>query len=79
MNKLSKSAPHTNPYDMLTAAGCEIDSHESDLYVKATPEAIAIVKASGWTHEYFTNQRDGTRWIDVAFAFSPWWQRRAMR
>ena len=28
-------------YDALVAAGCEIDNHESDLYVRATPQARA--------------------------------------
>jgi hypothetical protein len=31
-------------YQELIAAGCQIDNHESDLYVKVTPESRAIVE-----------------------------------
>lgn len=30
-------------YEALTAAGCEIDHHESDLYVRVTPDSTRIV------------------------------------
>jgi hypothetical protein len=30
-------------YRRLLEAGCEIDNHESDLYVRDTPEARAII------------------------------------
>jgi hypothetical protein len=65
------SADYIDLYALLAAAGCEIDHHESDLYVKATPEAIALVKASGWTYEWFRS--DGASWLDVAFGYTPWW------
>jgi hypothetical protein len=66
-------AYYSNPYQTLKDAGCTIDHHESDLYVKATDEAVKIVKESGWTYEMFTNQVDGDLWLDVAFAYEPWW------
>lgn len=64
-------------YDQLVAIGAEIDNHESDLYVKATPEAVALVKAStskSWA--YFRSEVDGTSWIDVPFYYSPFWRAR---
>ena len=62
-----------NPYHALLELGVPIDNHESDLYAEATPEALAIVKASGWSWSTFTNQITGTLWIDVPFAFEPFW------
>jgi hypothetical protein len=59
-------------YDALIAAGCEIDSHESDLYVKAT-----LVAESGRLRSFFTHQVTGETWIDVPFAYLPWWEKRA--
>jgi hypothetical protein len=70
------TAHYDNPFQALKAAGCEMDNHESDLYVRATPEALAIVKASGWTYETFRHQVTGQLWLDVAFAYEPWWERR---
>lgn len=65
---------YVNVYENLRTAGCEIDHHESDLYVMATPEAVAIVKASGWTFERFRSQVDGRDWLDVAFGYTPYWE-----
>lgn len=69
-------------YDALKAAGCETGNHESDLYVKATPEAEAILKAHGktpgaWGCESFISNIDKTRWYDIPFAYKPWWEKRA--
>lgn len=64
-------------YESLMAAGCEIDSHESDLYVKATPEARRIVcdrtQGSAMTPRLFTCQRTGDLMLEVPFAYDPWW------
>ena len=68
-----------NPYKALKALGVPMDSHESDLYVRATPEAVALVKASGWSHMFFQSQIDGQTWIDVAFAFEPFWEAKVSR
>jgi hypothetical protein len=69
----------TNPYRMLKAAGCKMDSHESDLYVLATPESRRIVHESGWTFEAFVSQIDGKVWLDVPFAWEPFWEGRVQR
>lgn len=67
-------------YDRLKSAGCELDSHESDLYVRATPEARRIIKEyeaeTGWTLSAsgFTHQVKKEFWLDVPFMFSPWWE-----
>ena len=56
-------------------ADCGIDHHESDLYVRATPETRAIVKASGKSHSFFKANDDGRVWIDVPFEYDPFWAR----
>jgi hypothetical protein len=70
-------------YETLVSAGCKIDSHESDLYVEATPTAEKIITefigaglVSGATH--FTSAIDGKRWADIPFAFEPFWKARGM-
>jgi hypothetical protein len=65
----------TNPYPLLVKAGAELSNHESDLYVRATGRAIAIVEASGWNWSRFTDA-EGRAWLEVPFAYDPWWERR---
>jgi len=65
-------------YDAAKAAGVPIGNHYSDLYLKATPTALALVKQ--YDHKQsvasFTSQIDGARWLDVPFAFMPYWDAR---
>lgn len=65
-------------YEQLHAAGCQIDSHASDLYVMSTPRAREIVRASGWQRSFFVSDIDGKVWIEVPFAFDPWWHAREL-
>lgn len=37
----------TDLYQELKEAGCEMDNHESDLYVKATMTSFEIIKKHG--------------------------------
>lgn len=67
-------------YDELKAAGVPLDNHESDLYVKVTPESRRIVGehlAAGkiGMAPTFTSNIDGARWYDLAFQFLPFWER----
>ena len=66
-------------YDEMKAAGVEMDSHESDLYVKNTPEAREIVAGYEYKSNVtgFTSQIDGAHWLDIPFAYDPWWTRAA--
>ena len=68
------SAEYTNPYKALKAAGIPLDQHESDLYALATHEAREIVKTSGWSHTTFVSQIDGKIWLDIPFAYEPFWE-----
>jgi hypothetical protein len=70
-------------YEALKAAGIQTGSHESDLYFPASPEALAILnryplKKGNATR--FTNQAApnvGERWVDVPFAYDPFWNKKA--
>jgi hypothetical protein len=70
-------------YEQMKAAGIPMDNHESDLYVLATPEARALVSryraADGRRARVsiFQSPLDGQPWLEVPFAFDPWWQARA--
>ena len=59
----------------LVLAGCTIDSHESDLYVLATPTAIALT-ANSKNRKFFVSDADGKRWIEIPFGFTPWWDKK---
>ena len=60
-------------YQELKKRGQETSNHESDLYVKLTDESMRLVKCSGLSHSIFTSNIDGKQWIDVPFAFDPFW------
>jgi hypothetical protein len=63
-------------YEDLDKLGAEIENHCSDLYVHFTPEVLKRVKASGLKFSLFTNLIDKRLWIEVPFAYDPWWDRR---
>ena len=67
-------------YLELVAAGCVLDNHESDLYVEDTEAARAIIgrfPQEQGNLTSFTSQIDQKPWLDIPFAFDPWWERRA--
>lgn len=71
-------------YQLLTGAGCEIGHHYSDLYVKSTPEADAIVRKwmkdkgfdRGGMSSRFTSQIDRAIWWNMPLMFDPYWDAR---
>ena len=63
-------------YDAAVALGIPIDSHESDLYLLATKEAWALVHLHGVSASSFVSQLDGRVWLDIPFAYLPWWRAR---
>lgn len=67
-------APTTIMQEMIDA-GVEISHHESDLYVKVTPESRAIVEDYEFRCNVtaFRSRVDGELWYDVPFAFDPFW------
>ncbi len=73
-----KGTGEISVYERLKALGVPMSNHESDLYVKATPEAIEATKNEA-NRRFFTSQIDGTLWIDLPFRYEPWWIKRCGR
>lgn len=55
-----------------------IDHHETDLYIKVTPESRALVSDYEFRNqvETFLSPLDGCLWFDIPFAYSPAWESR---
>lgn len=64
-------------YTKLVEVGAEIDSHESDLYVKHTTEVMNVLReVKGWNSWVRFYDREGAPWIEIPFAYDPWWSQR---
>lgn len=65
-------------YQELLEAKVPLDSHESDLYAKVTPESAAIIKKYKFHTNVstFVSNVDGLFWYDIPFAYTPWWEAR---
>ena len=65
-------------YAALVEIGAEIDSHESDLYVKINQPVIELVSRYRFKLQVsvFQDQRDnGGQWYDIPFAYQPFWDK----
>lgn len=60
-------------YQDLAKLGLPMSNHESDLYVAWSPKAYALVRAAGIIHQCFRDS-DGKAWIEVPFAYEPFWK-----
>ena len=79
MEERKQSEPEkTTLYELLTAAGVPLDSHESDLYAKVTPESKAIIQAYQFRDSVrmFRSSGDNQLWYDIPFANAPFWERK---
>ena len=56
-----------------------IDHHESDLYVRDTPLTRSLVRQFGLNSSTFTSKVDGQRWLDVPFAYEPFWTKKSKK
>lgn len=66
-------------YKRFITAGCEIASHYSDMYVRWTPDAVQVSKATGRKpHALFKSQIDGKLWAEFPLQFDPYWESRGM-
>ncbi len=66
-------------YDELKAAGVKIDHHESDLYFERTPLSRSILAQYPTQKKMsssFLNQITHNAWIEVPFAYMPYWRAR---
>lgn len=61
-------------YQRIKEAGIEHSNHYSDLYIPSTPENRAILKEFGAPVESFWNNETKTRWLDIPFAYDPYWE-----
>jgi hypothetical protein len=64
-------------YQALVAAGCEIDHHESDLYVRDTAEANEVL--AQWPQDrirgrHFIDNIEHVAWLEIPFAYDPHWE-----
>jgi len=66
-------------YQQMIIAGQEIDSHESDLYVKVTDRSQEIVDVFEFKSNVktFVSQIDGCLWFDIPFSYLPFWEKRS--
>lgn len=65
-------------YSEIVAAGIDHGSHQSDLYVADCPQAREIIERYP-IHKanirIFTNGRTQSQWIDIPFAYQPFWDK----
>lgn len=61
-------------YEDLKAAGCQVEGHESDLYVRATDAAVEILRTRKVQHSLFVSPVDQLLWAEVAFAYDPFYR-----
>ena len=77
----AETARYWSAYDQAVARGLTIDHHESDLYVRLDGPGLEFkreAEQSGWHCEAFTGT-DGFAWLEVPFAYYPWWAARATK
>ena len=60
----------------IVALGVEHDHHESDLYIPDTPRTRALATRYGHRFTRFRSNRDDSFWLDIPFAYDPWWEQR---
>lgn len=66
-------------YHALKEINAEIESHESDLYVKKTPEVTNIINqfkenGANFSVGSFVSQIDNAVWYDIPFEYIPFWE-----
>lgn len=61
-------------YQRIIEEGIEHSNYYSDLYIPSTPENRAILKEFDAPVESFLNNETGTRWLDIPFAYDPYWE-----
>lgn len=64
-------------YDACVQANLTLDNHESDLYIKDCPKARELLEQYGKSYYVFNSQVDDQLWLDVPFAYLPFWKKAA--
>ena len=78
----TKTGTMATLFQELTAAGCKIGNHESDLHVKVCEKAETIIlyhvllpgSAMQWPDQFRSNI-DNSLWWDIPFAYDPFWEK----
>ena len=65
-------------YAQMLEAGIEIGNHASDLYVPDNEVTRKIIAGYEFKSNCttFRNQINGETWVDIPFAYDPWWKSR---
>ena len=70
-------------YTDIVAAGVPHENHESDLYIPyndiTKPLLDAYYKQGGARASGFVHNGNGEAWLDVPFAYDPFWRKAAKR
>lgn len=67
------------PYEQFKEANCEIDNHESDLYIKVTDKSTDIASQNfEYKFKMFEDQ-NGDLWMDFPFLYDPWWKEKSQK
>ena len=61
-------------YEELKRAGVRMSNYRSDLYFEDTETTREILGRHGKTHSRFSNQVENETWIEVPFAYDPYWE-----
>lgn len=56
--------------------GLQIDNWQSDLYILSTLEAHDLIRCHKPKNVSYFTGNDGLPWIEIPFAFDPFWSRR---
>jgi hypothetical protein len=67
-----------NIFEAVKRLGIEYDNHCSDLYIPRTAQTLELCKNFGKTGVSampFVNQLNGKIWLDIPFAYIPYWEK----
>ena len=67
-----------NLYEELVSNNIPVDNHESDLYFLSTPVSMKILAkypTQKTNSSLFKSNTDNKIWVDVPFAFLPFWEK----
>ncbi len=64
-------------FEAIKSAGIPYASHYSDLYVKHTDASVELLTRYQFRENVrlFKNNIDGLQWLDVPFAYQPFWDK----
>ena len=65
-------------YEQAKELGLEMDNHESDLYLRMTPQSTDLMRTYAYRANVttFISQIDKKPWYDIPFAYTPFWDKR---